>query len=68
VIGLGFLVYQLSESMVQVSPVKSQLFDAGAHMQVTLAPHSFTSFDLALSPSKLVTLAGRVSKYLMSEL
>jgi len=52
----------------KVSPVKSQLFDAGAHMQVTLAPHSFTSFDLALSPSKLVTLAGRVSKYLMSEL
>jgi alpha-L-arabinofuranosidase len=55
-------------SMVQVSPVKSQLFEAGAHMQVTLAPHSFTSFDLALAPSKLVTLAGRVNKYLMSEL
>jgi hypothetical protein len=47
----------LCYTIVQVVPVKSQLFDAGAQMQVTLAPHSFTSFDLALAPSKLVTLA-----------
>ncbi|KAG0529342.1 hypothetical protein BDA96_05G090400 [Sorghum bicolor] len=41
----------------KVVPVKSQLFEAGAQMLVTLAPHSFTSFDLALAPSKFVTLA-----------
>ncbi|XP_012704075.1 alpha-L-arabinofuranosidase 1 isoform X2 [Setaria italica] len=52
----------------KVVPVKSQLFDAAAHMQVTVAPHSFTSFDLSLAPSKLVTLAGRYNEYLMSEL
>ncbi|CAO2143769.1 unnamed protein product [Urochloa humidicola] len=46
----------------KVAPVKSQLFDAGAHMQVTVAPHSFTCFDLALAPSKLVTLAGTGSQ------
>lgn len=41
----------------KVMPVKSQLFDAGAQMQVTLSPHSLTSFDLALATSKLVTLS-----------
>jgi alpha-N-arabinofuranosidase len=39
---------------VQVAPVKSELSNAAEEMQVTLAPHSFTTFDLALAQSKLV--------------
>nr|XP_025877032.1 alpha-L-arabinofuranosidase 1 isoform X1 [Oryza sativa Japonica Group] len=38
----------------KVVPVKSQLSNAAEQMQVTLAPHSFSSFDLALAQSKLV--------------
>ncbi|TVU27137.1 hypothetical protein EJB05_29719 [Eragrostis curvula] len=38
----------------KVVPVKSELPNAAEQMQVTLAPHSFTSFDLALAQSKLV--------------
>ncbi|TVU50704.1 hypothetical protein EJB05_02091 [Eragrostis curvula] len=38
----------------KVVPIKSQLRNAAEQMQVTLAPHSFSSFDLALSQSKLV--------------
>nr|CAB3489554.1 unnamed protein product [Digitaria exilis] len=52
----------------KIVPVKSQLFEAAAHMQVTLAPHSFTSFDLALDSSKLGTLVGREDECLMSQL
>ncbi|KAJ1275203.1 hypothetical protein BS78_05G118500 [Paspalum vaginatum] len=52
----------------KVAPVKSQLFNAAAQMEVTLAPHSFTSLDFALAQSKLVTLSGRNDEYLMSEL
>jgi alpha-L-arabinofuranosidase len=40
--------------MVQVVPVKSELRNAAPQMQVTLAAHSFSSFDLALAQSKLV--------------
>lgn len=38
----------------KVAPVKSQLSNAAEQMQVTLAPHSFTAFDLALAEPKLV--------------
>nr|CBX25410.1 hypothetical_protein [Oryza glaberrima] len=38
----------------KVVPVKSQLSNAAEQMQVTLVPHSFSSFDLALAQSKLV--------------
>ncbi|CAO2143162.1 unnamed protein product, partial [Urochloa humidicola] len=38
----------------KVVPVKSELSNAAEQMQVTLAPHSFSSFDLALAQSKLV--------------
>ncbi|CAD6268778.1 unnamed protein product [Miscanthus lutarioriparius] len=38
----------------KVAPVKSHLCNAAKQMQVTLAPHSFTTFDLALAQSKLV--------------
>ncbi|AQK57199.1 Putative alpha-L-arabinofuranosidase family protein [Zea mays] len=38
----------------KVVPVKSDLSNAAEQMQVTLAPRSFSSFDLALAQSKLV--------------
>jgi alpha-N-arabinofuranosidase len=38
----------------KVVPVKSELRNAAPQMQVTLAAHSFSSFDLALVQSKLV--------------
>jgi alpha-N-arabinofuranosidase len=38
----------------KVAPVKSALSNAAEQMQVTLAPHSFSTFDLALAQSKLV--------------
>ncbi|CAN6344293.1 unnamed protein product [Urochloa humidicola] len=38
----------------KVAPVKSELSNAAEQMQVTLAPHSFSMFDLALAQSKLV--------------
>ncbi|KAK3118311.1 hypothetical protein QOZ80_9BG0697120 [Eleusine coracana subsp. coracana] len=38
----------------KVVPVKSELRNAAPQMQVTLAPHSFSSFDLALAQPKLV--------------
>ncbi|KAF8707194.1 hypothetical protein HU200_030441 [Digitaria exilis] len=38
----------------KVAPVKSELSNAAEQMQVTLAPHSFNTFDLALAQSKLV--------------
>ncbi|GJM88103.1 hypothetical protein PR202_ga04129 [Eleusine coracana subsp. coracana] len=38
----------------KVVPVKSELSNAASEMQVTLAPHSFSSFDLALAQSQLV--------------
>jgi alpha-L-arabinofuranosidase len=40
--------------MVQVVPVKSELHNAAEEMQVTLAPQSFSSLDLALAQSRLV--------------
>nr|CAB3491306.1 unnamed protein product [Digitaria exilis] len=58
----------LCYTMMQIVPVKSQLFDAAAHMQVKLAPHSFTSFDLALASSKHGTLVGREDESLMTQL
>jgi alpha-N-arabinofuranosidase len=39
---------------MQVVPVTTQLGNAAEQMQVTLAAHSFSSFDLALAQSKLV--------------
>ncbi|GJN13887.1 hypothetical protein PR202_gb00642 [Eleusine coracana subsp. coracana] len=38
----------------KVVPVKSELNNAASEMQITLAPHSFSSFDLALAQSQLV--------------
>jgi len=38
----------------KVVPVKSELSNAAEQMQVTLAPYSFSAFDLALAQSKLV--------------
>ncbi|KAF8671608.1 hypothetical protein HU200_049932 [Digitaria exilis] len=38
----------------KVAPVKSELSNAAEQMKVTLAPHSFNTFDLALAQSKLV--------------
>ncbi|KAM0893587.1 hypothetical protein ACQ4PT_025012 [Festuca glaucescens] len=38
----------------KVVPVMVQLRNAAEEMQVTLSPHSFTAFDLALAQSKLV--------------
>ena len=42
------------KTIVQVVPVKSELSNAAEQMQVTLAPHSVSAFDLALAQSKLV--------------
>jgi alpha-N-arabinofuranosidase len=39
---------------MQVVPVTVQLRNAAEEMEVTLSPHSFTVFDLALAQSKLV--------------
>ena len=39
---------------MQVVPVTCQLRNAAEQMQVTLAAHSFPSFDLALAQSELV--------------
>ncbi|XP_039835507.1 alpha-L-arabinofuranosidase 1-like isoform X1 [Panicum virgatum] len=38
----------------KVVPVKSELSNAAEQMQVTLAPHSVSAFDLALAQSKLI--------------
>ncbi|XP_072151726.1 alpha-L-arabinofuranosidase 1-like [Setaria viridis] len=38
----------------KVAPVNSELSNAAEEMQVTLAPHSLSAFDLALAQSKLV--------------
>uniref|UniRef100_A0A0E0R3R3 non-reducing end alpha-L-arabinofuranosidase n=1 Tax=Oryza rufipogon TaxID=4529 RepID=A0A0E0R3R3_ORYRU len=46
----------------KVVPVKSQLSNAAEQMQVTLAPHSFSSFDLALAQSKLVAEMSMLSR------
>ena len=51
---------------VQVVPVKMQLRNAAEHMCVKLAPHSLTSFDLALAQSKLVSLEEKGDEYLRS--
>jgi alpha-L-arabinofuranosidase len=48
------LVLNPKACCLQVAPVKSQLSNAAEQMQVTLAPHSFTAFDLALAEPKLV--------------
>jgi alpha-N-arabinofuranosidase len=50
----------------KVVPVKRQLRDAAEQMRVKLAPHSLTSFDLALAQSKLVTLVEKDEEYLIS--
>ncbi|XP_057461130.1 alpha-L-arabinofuranosidase 1-like isoform X2 [Actinidia eriantha] len=43
----------------KVVPVESQLEDAGEDMEVTLSPHSFTSFDLSIeSPNLQIPGAG----------
>lgn len=66
------LLWGLSESSacllttVQVVPVKRQLRDAAEQMRVKLAPHSLTSFDLALAQSKLVTLVEKDEEYMIS--
>ncbi|CAL4981696.1 unnamed protein product [Urochloa decumbens] len=52
----------------KVVPVKRQLRNAAESMQVRLAPHSLTSFDLALAQSTLVTLAEKNDEYLRSEI
>ncbi|CAN6374835.1 unnamed protein product [Urochloa humidicola] len=51
----------------KIVPVKRQLRGAAEHMQVKLAPHSLTSFDLALAQSELVMLADKDDGYLRSE-
>ncbi|CAO2141290.1 unnamed protein product [Urochloa humidicola] len=51
----------------KVVPVKTKLRSAAEHMQAKLAPHSLTSFDLALAQSELVMLADKDDGYLRSE-
>ncbi|KAF8711410.1 hypothetical protein HU200_029442 [Digitaria exilis] len=50
----------------KVVPVKRQLPDAAENMQVQLAPHSLTCFDLTLTQSKLVILTEKGDEYLRS--
>jgi len=50
----------------KVVPVKMQLRNAAEHMRVKLAPHSLTSFDLALAQSKPVSLEENDDEYLRS--